>query len=42
MKWKVEMGSVAMVFVTYSIKIGSGSQKLRKGISRYTGSMQIA
>jgi hypothetical protein len=36
MKYTVEMGSVAMIYVPSFIKIGSGIQKLIGGIHRHT------
>jgi hypothetical protein len=42
MKYAVEMGSVAMTYILIFIKIGSGIQKLIRGIHRQTDSMEIA
>jgi hypothetical protein len=42
MKYAVEMGSGAMIDIIGFVKIGSGIQKLTKGIHRYTDSMEIA
>jgi hypothetical protein len=36
MKYAVEMGSGAMICIPGFIKIGSGIQKLIRGIHRYT------
>jgi hypothetical protein len=36
MKYAVEMGSVAMIYIPSFIKIGSGIQKLVGGIHRHT------
>jgi hypothetical protein len=35
MKYAVELGSVAMIYIPSFIKIGSGIQKLIAGIHRY-------
>jgi hypothetical protein len=40
MKYAVEMGSDAMIYIPSFIKIGPGIQKGR--IHRHTGSMEIA
>jgi hypothetical protein len=42
MKYAVEMGSGAMIYIPSFIKIGSGTQKLIGGIHRHTASMEIA
>jgi hypothetical protein len=42
MKYAVEMGLGAMVYIADFIKIGSAIQKLIRKIHRYTDSMQIA
>jgi hypothetical protein len=42
MKYAVEMGSVAMIYIPSFIKIGSGIQKLLKGIARHMDRMEIA
>jgi hypothetical protein len=42
MKYAVEMGSGAMIYIPNFIKIGSGIQKLREGIYRHTDIMVIA
>jgi hypothetical protein len=36
MKYAVEMGSDAMIYILSFIKIGSGVQKLIRGIHRHT------
>jgi hypothetical protein len=36
MKYTVEMGSGAMIYISSFIKIGSGIQKLIDGIHRHT------
>jgi hypothetical protein len=41
MKYDVEMGSIAMIYVPNFIQIGSGIQKVIGGIHRYTASMVI-
>jgi hypothetical protein len=42
MKYAVEMGSVAMIYIPIFIKIGSGIQKLMEGgIHRHTDRMEI-
>jgi hypothetical protein len=41
MKYTVEMGSDAMIYIPDLIKTGSGIQKLIEGIHRYTD-IQIA
>jgi hypothetical protein len=41
MKYAVEMGSGAMIYIPSFIKIGSGIHKLR-GIHRYMDSMVIS
>jgi hypothetical protein len=42
MKYAVEMGSGAMIYISSFIKIGSGVLKLIGGIHRHTDSMKIA
>jgi hypothetical protein len=42
MKYAVEMGSGAMVYISSFIKIGSGIQNLMGGIHRHTDCMEIA
>jgi hypothetical protein len=42
MKYSIEMGSGAMIFIPSSIKNGSGIQKFIEGIYRHTDSMVIA
>jgi hypothetical protein len=42
MKYAVEMGSGAMIYIPNFIKVGSGIQKLIGGIYRHTDSMEIA
>jgi hypothetical protein len=42
MKHAIEMGSVAMIYISILIKIGSDIQKLTGGIHRYTDSVEIA
>jgi hypothetical protein len=42
MKHAVEMGSGPMTFIPSFIKIGSGIQKLIKGIHRHTDSIAIS
>jgi hypothetical protein len=41
MKYTVEMGSVAMIYIPSFIKIGSGIQRLMGRIHRHTDSMEI-
>jgi hypothetical protein len=41
MKYAVEMGSGAMIYIPSFIKIGSGIQTLIGGINRHTDSMEI-
>jgi hypothetical protein len=41
MKYAVEMGSGAMLYIPSFIKIGSDSQKLIGEIHRHTDSMEI-
>jgi hypothetical protein len=41
-KYTVEMGSGAMIFMPSLIKIGSAIQKLIRGIHRHTDSMVIS
>jgi hypothetical protein len=41
MKYAVEMGSGAMIYVPSFIKIGSGIQKLIRGIHGHTDSIEI-
>jgi hypothetical protein len=42
MKDAVEMGSGAMICIPSFVKIGSGIQKLMRGIHRHADSMGIA
>jgi hypothetical protein len=42
MKYAVEMGSGAMMYIPSFIKIGSGIQKLIQGIHRHTNRKVIA
>jgi hypothetical protein len=42
MNYAIEMGSSAMIYVPRFIKIGSGIQKLIRGINRNTDSMVIS
>jgi hypothetical protein len=42
MKYAVERGSDVMIYITNFIKIGSGIQKLIRGIHRHTAKMEIA
>jgi hypothetical protein len=42
MKYAIEMGSGAMIYILIFIKIGSAIQKLIGGIHRHTDSMVIA
>jgi hypothetical protein len=42
MKYTVEMGSDAMIYIPSFIKIGPGIQKFIGGIYRHTDSMEIA
>jgi hypothetical protein len=42
MKYAIEMGSAAMIYMPSLIKIGSGIPKLIGGIHRHTDSMEIA
>jgi hypothetical protein len=42
MKYAVEKGSGAMIYIPNSIKIGSGTQKLIGGIHRHTDSIEMA
>jgi hypothetical protein len=42
MKYTVEMGSGAMIYIPSFIKIGSGIQKFIEGIHRHTDGMEIA
>jgi hypothetical protein len=42
MKYAVEMGSGATIYIPSFIKIGSAIQKLIRGIHRRTDSMEIA
>jgi hypothetical protein len=39
MRYAVEMGSIAMVYILCLIKSGSGIQKLKGGIHRHTDRM---
>jgi hypothetical protein len=41
MKYAVEMGSGTMLYIPSFIKIGSGIQKLIRGIHRHIGSVKI-
>jgi hypothetical protein len=41
MKYAIEMGSGAMIYTPSFIRVGSGIQKLLKGIHRHTTSMMI-
>jgi hypothetical protein len=42
MKYAVEMGSGAIIYIPSFIKIGSGIQKVMWSIHRHTDSMEIA
>jgi hypothetical protein len=42
MKYAVEMGPVAMIYISRFINIGSGIQKLLGGIQRHRHRMEIA
>jgi hypothetical protein len=42
MKYVVEMGSVAMIYIPSFIKIGSAIQKMIGAIRRHTDKMEIA
>jgi hypothetical protein len=42
MKYAVEIGSGAMMYIPSFIKIGSAIQELMSGICRHTDSMKIA
>jgi hypothetical protein len=42
MKYAVEMGSDAMIYIPSLMKIGSGIQKLMGGIHRHTDSMVMS
>jgi hypothetical protein len=42
MKYAVEMGSCAMIYIPSLVKIGSGIQNLIGGIYRHTDSMVIS
>jgi hypothetical protein len=42
MKYGVEMGSHAMIYISNFVKIGSSIQKLIREIHRHTDSMVIA
>jgi hypothetical protein len=42
MKYVVEMGSGAMIYTLSLLKIGSGIQKLIRGIYRHTDSMELS
>jgi hypothetical protein len=42
MKYAVEVGSSAMIYIPSFIKTGSGIQKLIWGIHRHKNSMEIA
>jgi hypothetical protein len=41
MKYAVEIGSGAMIYIPSFIKIGSGTRTLTRGIHRHTDSMEI-
>jgi hypothetical protein len=41
MKYAVEMGSGATIYIPSFVKIGSGTQKLTRGICRHTDSNVI-
>jgi hypothetical protein len=42
MKYAVEMGSGALIYIPSFIEAGSGIQTLLEGIDRHTESMKIA
>jgi hypothetical protein len=42
MKFTVEIGSGAVIYIPSLIKIGSAIQKLKLGIHKHTHSMEIA
>jgi hypothetical protein len=42
MKYEVEMGSGAIIYIPSFIQIGSGIQRLIDGIHRHTDSTEIA
>jgi hypothetical protein len=42
MKYAVDMGLSAMIYIPSFIKIGSGIQKCMGGIHRHTDSMEIS
>jgi hypothetical protein len=42
MKYAIRMGSGAIIFIPSFINIGSGIQKLIKGIHRHTEGMVVA
>jgi Uri superfamily endonuclease len=42
MKYAIEMGTGAMIYIPSFIKIGSGIQKLMERIHRHTDRMEIA
>jgi hypothetical protein len=42
MKYAVETGSGALIYIPSFIKIGSGIRKLMRGIHRHTDSMEIS
>jgi hypothetical protein len=42
MKYAVEMGSDAVIYIPNFIKISSGIQNLREGIHRHADSIEIA
>jgi hypothetical protein len=42
MKYAIEMSSGAIIYIRSFVKIGSGIQKLIRGIYKYTESMEIA
>jgi hypothetical protein len=41
MKYAIEVGSGAIIYIPSFIKIGSGIQKLIRGIHRHTNRMEI-
>jgi hypothetical protein len=42
MKYAVQIGSDAIIYIPSFIKFGSGIQKFKGGIHRHTGSMVIS
>jgi hypothetical protein len=42
MKYAVEMGLVALIYIPGFMTIGSGIQNLMEGIHRHTGSMLVS